>query len=80
MLDTISIYIYIYWHEIYRTYMFTIYVCMVIDMKYNRCDNGSCSVHRTCNMRNCSDISIAYAQGDQHIGCVCMDMVIHHQY
>ena len=33
MLDTRSIYI--YWHEIYGTYMLTIYVCMVIDMKYN---------------------------------------------
>ena len=25
-------------------------------------ENDSCSVHHTCNMRNCSDISIAYAQ------------------
>ena len=35
MLDTIYIYIYIYWHEIYGTYMLAIYVCMVIGMKYN---------------------------------------------
>ena len=33
MLDTISIYR--YRHEIYETYMLVIYVCMVIDMKYN---------------------------------------------
>ena len=33
MLDTISIYR--YWHEINGTYLLAIYVCMVIDMKYN---------------------------------------------
>ena len=33
MLDMISIYI--YWHEIYEIYMLAIYVCMVIDIKYN---------------------------------------------
>ena len=36
MFDTISLYV--YWHGIYRTYMLTIYVCMVIDMKYNYCE------------------------------------------
>ena len=33
MLDTTSIYI--YWLETYGSYMLAIYVCMVIDMKYN---------------------------------------------
>ena len=42
-------------------------------------ENGSCFVHHTCNMRNCNDISIAYAQGHQYVGCVCMGMIIHHQ-
>ena len=32
----IYIYIYIDWHEIYGTYMLTIYVFMVIDIKYNK--------------------------------------------
>ena len=30
-----TMYIYIYWHEVYGIYMLVIYVCMVIDMKYN---------------------------------------------
>ena len=36
MLDTI--FTYIHWHELYGTYMLVIYVCMVIDMKCNRCE------------------------------------------
>ena len=31
----IYIYVCIYWHEIYGTYILAIYVCMVVDMKYN---------------------------------------------
>ena len=30
-----TMYIYIYWHEVYGIYMLVIYVCMVVDMKYN---------------------------------------------
>ena len=35
LICTISLYIYIYWHEVYGIYMLVIYVCMEIDMKYN---------------------------------------------
>ena len=37
----------------------------------NTDENGSCSVYHTCNMRTCSGISIAYAEGHLIMLGVC---------
>ena len=68
MLDMISIYIGMKYMElICLQYMFAWKLT-----SSTTDENGSCSVHHTCNMRICSDISIANAQGHPHIRCVCM--------
>ena len=62
-MDAIYIYIYIY---IGMKYMELICLRYMFARKLTLSttdENDSCSVHHTCNMRNCNDISIAYTQG-----------------